>query len=89
MRATKYTGDYTLFSKPETGRSITLSANITYMINKLDSWSKYPRRNVSLIATTNKYYPELFKDWDKDNKIHIVIPFDNSKGSIGMTSEGK
>lgn len=79
MRATKYNGDFTVFSKPETPRDVKLSSSITNIINILPEWSVYPNRKVSLIASTNDFYPELWSTWKENTKLHIVIPFDNAK----------
>lgn len=82
MRATKYKGDFTVYSKPDTARNVRLAGLITMMMNKLDSWSKYPNRLLSLIASTDDTYPNIINNWDKDNKVHVVIPFDNAKLAV-------
>lgn len=77
--------DYTspvLISDPKKSirKSKNTSNHYTLLFSNLPSWSKYPKRNRSLIATTNVNWASQY------GEPYLILPFDGAK--IGVCNHG-
>lgn len=69
--------DPTKFSERESPNAINNYYNL--LLSNLPSWSKYPKRNKSIVASTNSKYASHYGD------LYFVLPVDNTK--MGLCPE--